>query len=171
MGVPDYTPKQITSALQALARHNGDLQATADDLIDEAFMVEPIALQQMLDEHPEQYAQAVRVMRAEREGQAASMATEIIKRGGEIELALLEELALIKNPNLLPQVMRAVTYSRSKNTTILMQLTGRPVDGKQDASTDAMSAFVQAMAERGLIAIAPEVAATLGPGDVQEEKG
>lgn len=171
MSVPDYSPKQVTQALQALARNNGDIAATADELIDDEFMVSRADLAYWQSEHPEQFQQHLRAVMSSREQEAAAKATEIVKEGGDLELKLMREVATIRNPQLMPQALRAITYARSKNTTILMQLTGRPVDGKQDASADAMAAFVQGMAERGLIAIAPEVAATLGPGDVVEETG
>lgn len=165
-----YTPRQVTQALQALARDNGDVEATAEKLIDDEFMVTAAVLYEWKTEtHAEQYSRIVEALGAELERNAIIQLQRIVGRANDLKLGMMERVGEITRPELVSQALRALSDVGAKSTNQLMQLTGRPVAGNAgDASVEAITRIVTGLQAAGLIKIAPSVVATLGPGDVEE---
>jgi hypothetical protein len=167
----DYTARQVTMALTALVRDRGDVEVTAARLIGDEFMVSADTLAfWKTDTHAEQYKRLEEHIGRETERDAITTAQQVIKRGGELKLELLEYVGEIRRPELVSQALRAVSDATAKATTELMQLTGRPVSGASgDASLESMTRLVTGLQELGLVKLAPSIAATLTDADVIEE--
>lgn len=172
-----YTPGQVQIALRALARDHGDVDKTAERLLDdgegfESFMVPAGTLDLWKNEtHAEQYKQLVERMGAELERDAVIHLQRTITRANRARDDLIERVSQIERPELVSQALRAISDASAKSTNQLMQLTGRPVAGAAgDASVEAITRVVKGLEAAGLISVSPRVSATLTPEDVEEVK-
>lgn len=165
-----YTPRQVTLALQQLALDFGNVETTAEKLINDEFQVPALTLLAWkLEEHAEQYGRIADQLGAQLERGAITQLQETIIKANEGRLELIERVALIERPELVSQALRALSDASAKASTELMQLTGRPTDGRDgDASVDAMIRLVTSLQGAGLINVAPAVAATLAPTEIEE---
>lgn len=167
----DYTPRQVTMALQALARDFGDVEKTAERLIGDEFMVSPDTLWLWrVDLHAEQYTRIVDNLGTELERNAITQLQQRIVRTNELAMTMAERVGEVTRAELVSQALRALTDASAKASTELMQITGRPVSGNAgDASVEAMSRLLNGLAGAGLIKIAPSIAFSLDPSQIQEE--
>lgn len=157
-----YTPEQVTKTLMRLAAEHGDVEAVAEVLIDDEFQVPADTLRLwMLDTHAEQYKRYERDAGTGHERLAIARLRETIARSAQLEADMLEQVATITNPALQPNALRAIADVKSKATTELLQLTGRPVSGAREGSADAMGNLVRHMLEKGYLKAADGV--TLEP--------
>lgn len=158
-------------ALTALVRDHGDVEKTANRLIGDEFMVSADTLTLWkADVHAEQYRRLEEQLGREVERDAILRAQQIIRRGNELTLDLMERVGRIERQELVSQALRAMSDATKKATTELMLLTGRPVTGASgDASVEAMLRLVTGLQETGLIKIAPGIAETLTDADVIED--
>lgn len=155
-----YTPGQVTRALRQLALDFGDVETTSERLIDDEFQVSALTLLEWkLDLHAEQYQRIAEQLGLERERNAIGQLQEIVVRANELKLPMMERVGEITRAELVPQALRALSDAGAKATAQLMQLTGRPLDGKAgDASVDSMIRLVTGLQGAGLLNIAPPVA-------------
>jgi hypothetical protein len=161
-----YSTGDVTKALTRLALNNGDVKATAGELIDDRFQVPEDTLRfWMLEEHKQRYDRLKRDLSSSQEEQAVSQLRRTITRVGELEADLLERVGAIQDERLSPNALRALSDARAKATTELLQLTGRPVDGKTDAAS-AIS-LLGKLHREGLLRAAPGV--SLEPVQVPNE--
>lgn len=160
MGSRDLPPADVTLALLRLVANDGDVTQTASELIDERFQVTEDTLRLWkVDVHREQYRRLMQQHALALEEEAVAQARDTIRRVGELSGDLIERVGLIRDSREAPNALRAMSDARAKAINGLLQLTGRPVDGKQPASTGA-EALMQ-MVDRGYLRLAPGV--TLSP--------
>lgn len=148
----DYTPEQRTKALTRLALTGGNVQAVADELVDDEFMVPADTLRHwMLDAHAEQYKRLERELADRHERATVATLRETVEEVSRLKLAKAREVAAITRPELLPQALRALSDAENKSVKELLALTGRPVDGKSDGSSDSMTRLLIGMVDKGFI--------------------
>lgn len=166
-----YTPRQVTMALQALARDYGDVEKTADRLINDEFQVPAETLWQWKqDTHAEQYNRLLDVMGHELERSAIQQLQQRITRTNELVETMAERVGEVTRPELVSQALRALTDASAKATTELMQLTGRPTNGAAgDGSIEGMIRLISGLESAGFLKVAPSVALTLDPSQVQDD--
>jgi hypothetical protein len=163
-----YTPRQVTEALQALARDFGDVDKTAERLIADEFQVSAETLHLWKTEtHAEQYKRLLENMGHELERSAIQQLQQRITRTNELAMEMAERVGQIQRQELTPGALRALTDASAKATTELMQLTGRPTAG--DGSIENMLRLISGLEGAGFLKIAPSVAYTLRPEDVTED--
>lgn len=164
-------------ALQALARNEGDVAETASELINDEFQVPRSTLiEWMTETHAEQYHRIVDQLGNENERRVIAQAHNVTVRAGEVQADLVEHLATLLDtgklrPELVPQSIRALTDARAKSVNSVLLLTGRSITGDTGgADVEAMTRLVEGLQSLGLVKIAPNIAATLGPEDVHEDR-
>lgn len=157
--------------LQALARNEGDVSKTADELINEEFQVPAATLIEWITEtHVEQYNRIADAIGAELERRAVQQAHKLIIKAGELQYDMVVRAGAIERQELVPQALRALTDARRKGVNDVLLLTGRSITGASDAATvEAMTRLVTGLQGLGLIKVAPNIAATLNDADVVEE--
>lgn len=152
MGALAYTPEQRTKALTRLALEHGNAEKVADMLIDDEFQVPADTLRHwMLVAHSEQYKRIELELSQGNEREAVATLQSTIRRTAELKLDMIEAVGEIKNPQILPQALRALADAEAKGVSELLALTGRPTDGKSDGQASEMRRLVQSMMDRGLI--------------------
>lgn len=146
----------MTLALLRLAQNGGNIDVTADELIDDRFQVPAATLELwMLDTHGEQYKRIEKALGSRREENAVARLRRIIERTSELRVDMIEDVGKIDDQRLLPQALRALSDAEAKSTTMLLQLTGRPVSG--DRQGQGTVALARAMVEAGFLRLAPGV--------------
>jgi hypothetical protein len=167
-----YSSRQVTLALQALARDFGDVDKTADRLINDEFQVPAETLYLWKTEvHAEQYNRLLDNMGHELERSAIQQLQQRITRTNELAMEMAERVGEITRAELTPQALRALTDASAKASTELMQLTGRPINGAAgDGSIENMLRVISGLQSAGFLKVAPSVAAfTLDAESVTEE--
>lgn len=167
-----YTPRMVTLALQALARDFGDVDKTADRLVNDEFQVPAETLYLWKTEsHAEQYNRLLENMGHELERTAIQQLQHRITRVNELAMEMAERVGGIQRQELTPAALRALTDASSKASTELMQLTGRPINGAAgDGSVENMLRLIAGLESSGFLKVAPSVAYTLDPSEIKEEK-
>lgn len=149
MREPSYSPEQVTKTLMRLAANRGDVEKTADEIIDDEFMVPADTLRYWkLEEYGEQYKRLEREIGQELETQAIAQLRSTVQRTGELQADLLEEVGAIRQPALMPNALRALSDAKAKGTNELLQLTGRPTNGGSSGSLGELAA---ALVNAGLL--------------------
>lgn len=157
-----YTPEMVSKALMRLAAEHGDVDTVAGMLIDDEYQVPADTLRYwMLEGHAEQYKRLETELANGHERAAVARSRETIARAATVEADLLEKVAAISQPALMPNALRAVADVKAKGITGLLQLTGRPINGAREGGADAMGRLVQHMMDRGYLKAADGV--TLEP--------
>lgn len=165
-----YTPRMVTMALQALARDHGDVDRTAERLLNDEFQVPAETLYLWKTElHAEQYNRLLENMGHELERTAIQQLQHRIARVNELTMDMAERVGQIQRQELTAGALRALTDASAKATTELMQLTGRPVNGAAgDGSIENMLRVIAGLEGSGFLRVAPSVAYTLHPDQVTE---
>lgn len=152
----DYPAADVTKALMRLAANEGDVDRTADELVDDRFMVPADTLRHWkLETYREQYTRLEEQRAHELEQDAIAQLRRTIKKVGELEDKMLERVGGITDRNLTPNALRALSDARAKATNELLQLTGRPVNGQRAGGSPAD--LVMSMVELGYLRLAPGI--------------
>lgn len=158
-----YSSAQVTEHLTTLACHAGDIEKTAEET-----GVPPATLRHWsLDSYSEQYRRLERQVAERVERDTIAMLREHIKTASMLEAKMLQRVGQITREDFVPNALRAIADSKSKATTELLQLTGRPVNGSQDVG--ALVEVVKHLADRGLVSMAQGV--SLEPVKVENVAG
>lgn len=132
----DLPPEDVSLALLRLARNGGNIELTADELIDDRFQVPRDTLQTwMLDTHAEQYRRIEKELGERKEENAIARLRTIIEKTSALRVDMVDEVGRISDQRLLPQALRALSDAEAKSTTMLLQLTGRPVNGDRHGTS------------------------------------
>lgn len=164
----------VAQALAALARDYGDVDKTAERLIDDEFMVPAATLYEWKTEvHAEQYSRIAQGLGSELERDAIQQLQQTLVRSNELRLEMLERVGGITRPELVSQALRAISDAGAKASTELMQITGRPVNGAAgDGSVDAMLRLLGSMQSMGLVSVAPSVQGSIdGTAEDMSDRG
>lgn len=152
-----YSPTQVTTALMAMVANGGSAAKTAEELHEGDFQVTAATLRRWKnDTHAEQYRRLEENYGHELEQMAIQQARQIIEMSHDKLKALLERAGEAKG-DLVPQALRAVADTQSKQGNLLMQLTGRPTNPRDNGSSDIVQ-LVMHMVDRGYLKLAPDVA-------------
>lgn len=151
-----YEPEQVTKALLTLAANAGDVDRTAEELIDDFQVTKGTLLLWMKETHAERYKRFERELAAERERRTVSILQDTITETSAMKKELLSKVRdTADRPEYAGHALRAITDAESKSVSSLLALTGRPTDGRQDGGGDALARLVMGMAEKGLVRLAP----------------
>lgn len=165
-----YTPTQVTRALAALAENAGNYARTADELRDHE--TDPLEIRAgtlrewKTNLHVEQYRRIEETLGAEMEQSAIAKQRKLINLADE-KLEPLIERAGEATGDQVPQAMRAIADVKSKSGNVLMQLTGRPTNPRDNSSGDIVD-LLKHMVDRGYLNLAPDVAASV-EGTAEED--
>lgn len=159
MARTEYTPEMVTKALLSLVANQGNVQKTAEELIDDSFQVPVATLRAWKnDRHAEQYRRLEEAYGKELEAEAVEMARANIRLAGDKKRALLARIDPEKAPaDQLAQLLKAVTDAEAKGTDGLLKLTGRPTNPQGDHSAGEVVRLLTTMAERGYLQLAPGI--------------
>lgn len=167
-----YTPAQVTTALLQLVANGGNAAKTAEMLHDDEFQVPEATLRAWKnDVHSEQYRKLEENYAQELEAEAIERARIRLREADEVEGELLQK-ARSASPELVPQALRAAADVKAKSGNLLMQLTGRPVAPKDQATGDVVK-LLTTMVDKGYLRLAPAVAESIegSAEDVGERSG
>lgn len=152
-----YTPEQVTTALMTLVANGGSASKTAEELLEGDFQVTAPTLRRWKnDTHAEQYRRLEENYGHELEQLAIQRARQIIEKAADKVEVLLERAGEAEG-DLVPQALRAVADAQSKQGNLLMQLTGRPTNPRDNGSSDVVQ-LVMHMVDKGYLKLAPDVA-------------
>lgn len=166
-----YNAKQVTEALTVLAEYAGDTVRAADELRDRD--ENPIEIRASTlrlwktEQHVEQYRKLEEQLGGEMENTAIQRARQLINQA-DTKLEVLVERAGEAQGDQVPQAIRAIADVKSKSGNVLMQLTGRPMNPKDNSSSDIVD-LLKHMVDRGYLSLAPDVAASV-EGSVEEDQ-
>lgn len=165
-----YNAKQVTRALTVLAENAGNYARAADELRDHE--EDPLEIRAGLlriwktEQHSEQYRKIEEALGYEMEQQAVAKQRQLINMADE-KLGPLLERAGEAEGDAVPQAIRAIADVKSKSGNVLMQLTGRPTNPRDNSSSDIVD-LLKHMVDRGYLNLAPDIAGTV-EGTVVED--
>lgn len=154
-----YTPAEVTRALTLLAINGGDCARTATELREDD--ENPIEMRASTlrawrkETHVEQYRRLVEETGAELEERATQRARTLIDKA-DTQLERLIERAGDAQGDQVPATLRAVADVKAKSGNLLMQLTGRPTNPRDNSTSDIVE-LLKHMADRGYLNLAPDV--------------
>lgn len=152
-----YPPEDVTKALIALVLARGDVDAVAEQVIDERFMVPRETLWLWMNEtHAEQYKRLEREHGELRERMAVEQLRGDIAELGGWKRDMAERVKDIRDDRLTPSALRALADAEAKSVHALLALTGRPTDGKRGEGS--MEKVVSKLVDAGLLSLAPGAA-------------
>lgn len=158
-----YTPQQVTRALTVLAENAGNFARAADELRDhhnDPLEIRAGTLREWKKSiHAEQYRKIEENLGAEMEQQAIARQRKLINLADEKLEPLIERAGEATGENV-PQALRAIADVKSKSGNVLMQLTGRPTNPRDNGSSDIVD-LLKHMVDRGYLNLAPDVAASV----------
>lgn len=143
-----YTQQQVTEGLTQLVANGGNVAKTAKQVDIPDYTLRAWKA----DTHAEQYRRLEEQFGTDLERQAVELARARMVRASEIEGELLEKAAQAR-PDMVPQALRAVADVKSKATNQVLQLTGRPLEGKEASGVDIMK-MLESMQARGIAKLA-----------------
>lgn len=158
----DYSAEQVTRALLQLAANKGNVRQTAEQLIDDDFMVSESLLRSWKnDTHREQYQRLQAEHGKEEEAGHVDQLRSTIGRAAGLEEKVLDKIEGLLDPEGtgyienrdLPATLRALTDTKAKSVDRLLSLTGRPRDPTGPTGNDLMQ-LLQGMADRGYLRLA-----------------